>query len=621
MGSPADTGAASAPPDDSTPAARRGKTRCVGDGAERERRPSRTSRWRAAVLIAVHVAFAIHITQWLTSESRRTISPVEPSESMYFLERGDLNAGAIFFATTLLLTAIFGRFFCGWACHVVALQDLCAAWMKRCGVRPKLFKSRLLMFVPLIIGLEMFVFPVFKLRVLGRIVEDPDWRVWFDGMTWNTEQIVPWSIRNEIVTTGFWDTFAGPWMAIPFLFICGFAVVYFLGAKGFCTYGCPYGAFFAGMDRIAPGKIVANLDTCEKCGECSAHCTSNVRVHEEIQDWGKVVSAGCMKCMDCVSVCPTGSLSFGFAKPLVFSKRLETKKGPRPKRPKRFDLTLGEEIGLFILFFWIRYAWRGGPWGIPMLMATGIAGCLTFLAWKALRLRRDHDVSFHRFALKRGGVTRPIGKALTLGAIVAMILTGSLFIAKWNHEQGAWQMDRLSVRGLTLDIAFAPGRPEFPPEVTAIAERGVRNTARLQQLGSGGWTLYQPDDDRISQRLGYFKAMAGDLRGAKEAWEGPLADDQEGVLAATYAQLIERLCFEAFQEGGFEALLPILEDAVTHATKSPFLTHRLSLVHAELGNLEEAERWRARANELQQERNRRMRAAAAGGGASPDPHR
>ena len=39
-------------------------------------------------------------------------------------------------------------------------------------------------------------------------------------------------------------------------------------------------------------------------------CTSNVRVHEEIREYGGVVDPGCMKCLDCVSVCPNDALSY-----------------------------------------------------------------------------------------------------------------------------------------------------------------------------------------------------------------------------------------------------------------------------------------------------------------------
>src|SRR5262245_49243695 len=91
---------------------------------------SRASWWRFGVLLAVNLAIAGHIAVWLFFSMRKgvspTVSPVEPSESMYTLETGVLNAGFLFFSGAILATLIFGRFVCGWGCHVVALQDLCS---------------------------------------------------------------------------------------------------------------------------------------------------------------------------------------------------------------------------------------------------------------------------------------------------------------------------------------------------------------------------------------------------------------------------------------------------------------------------------------------------------------
>src|SRR2546423_12035781 len=121
-------------------------------------RNSRTSRWRAGVLITLNVLMIAHFIQWrLTGQ---TISPIEPSETMATLQRGALNAGFIFFTLAILATLIFGRFVCGWGCHILALQDFCAWLLKKFGLTPKPFRSRLLVFVPLVGALYMFVWPV-----------------------------------------------------------------------------------------------------------------------------------------------------------------------------------------------------------------------------------------------------------------------------------------------------------------------------------------------------------------------------------------------------------------------------------------------------------------------------
>jgi tetratricopeptide (TPR) repeat protein len=46
-------------------------------------------------------------------------------------------------------------------------------------------------------------------------------------------------------------------------------------------------------------------------------CSSNVQVHREVRDYKMVVDAGCMKCLDCVSVCPTNALYVGFGAPAI----------------------------------------------------------------------------------------------------------------------------------------------------------------------------------------------------------------------------------------------------------------------------------------------------------------
>ena len=110
-------------------------------------RKSKTGRWRAAALILLNLFMIAHIIQWRLMG--RTISPIEPSETMHTLQKGFVNAGFIFFSLAILATLIFGRFVCGWGCHILALQDLCGWLLKKMGLHPKPFRSRLLVYVPL----------------------------------------------------------------------------------------------------------------------------------------------------------------------------------------------------------------------------------------------------------------------------------------------------------------------------------------------------------------------------------------------------------------------------------------------------------------------------------------
>jgi len=216
--------------------------------------------------------------------------------------------------------------------------------------------------------------------------------------------------------------------------VCGFATVYFLGAKGFCTYGCPYGGFFAPLDRLAPGRIRVT-DACEHCGHCTAVCTSNVRVHEEVRDFGMVVDPGCMKCLDCVSVCPNDALYFGMGAPsLLAPSRVD-----KPAR-RQFDLTWAEDLSCALAFAALFFAFRGLYSMIPMLFAVGIAGCGTFIVWKMWRLLGDRDCRFHRFQLRRGGCMAPAGAVWLgmAGLLIALTLHSALI------QYHVWQGMRLA---------------------------------------------------------------------------------------------------------------------------------------------------------------------------------
>ena len=504
-------------------------------------RKSRSTRWRALSLISVHILIALHIVHWLLTGE--TVSPVEPSESMYTLEQGQLNAGFLFFLVAILLTGVFGRFFCGWGCHVVALQDLLNAALRKVGIRPKPFRSRLLAMVPIAIAIYMFVWPSLKRSILIPALEN-----WWPQAASFLGPIPRWSgFENHLLTTNFWQTFPSVAMAIPFLAICGFACVYLLGAKGFCTYGCPYGAFFAGADRLAPGRIVADLDSCEKCGHCSMTCTSNVNVAKEIQVYRQVVSPGCMKCLDCVSVCPKGALSFGWGIPKVLAEPL-----PKTRMPAhRYDLSLPEEVGIATLFLIAWFSWRGTYEQIPMLMATAMAICVSYLGWVLSRLIQKRPISLQKTVLLDASGWRPAGVGLALLTVALLLTTALAGFGRWNQ----WQANLGIARAETnLDAVFFPtdGVEVGESQRTAAVEARTHLEA-LRPVGGGGYALLPYKGTLLAERLGYMCAIGGDLAAARDYWESASVRNPSPDLWQRLGQLIAL-------EDGTEATLQWLQE-------------------------------------------------------------
>jgi polyferredoxin len=442
-------------------------------------RPSKSSRWRAASLVLVHVLVAAHLLHW--GIAGRTVTPVEPSEAMQTLEAGKINAGFVFFLVAILGTLVFGRWFCGWACHVVALQDLSAWLLGKASLRPRPIRSRLLVLGPFLVGGYMFVWP--QIERLWRPVPDRDWQVAF-------------------TTADFWETFPG-WIMGPATFlVVGFLIVWWLGAKGFCTHGCPYAAFFALADRFAPGRIRVT-DACDACGHCTSVCSSNVRVHEEVAIHKMIVDPGCMKCLDCVSVCPKDALYYGFTAPKPFAVSQQ-------RRQARADFTWPEELLLLAVAFAgmlaFRRAWFGE--GVPFLLSVGLGVITAVAVLLFVRLLVRKDVTFQHTVLKSAGVRTRRGNIVLAGLGVWMLFTLHTGIANLQNQRAA-------ARGLQALADVVQRRRDVPPaewQAAADALAQAEATSLLadpHSLGLHGLVL---------RAMGRHAEALRQLRRARDVW-------------------------------------------------------------------------------------------------------
>jgi len=538
-------------------------------------RPSRSTRWRAGVLIGVHLVIAAHITHWLVSGS--TLTPVEPSEAAALARSGVINAGLIFFAVAAMLTLVFGRFFCGWACHLVALQDLSRSLLERFGRRPKPLRSRLLRWVPLAAFVYSFLLPA--------------WQRWRAGATGHLE--------TEFTTTQFWATFPG-WILGSITFIvCGYLVVYFLGAKGFCTYACPYGAVFDAAERLAPMRIRVT-DACEGCGHCTAVCTSNVRVHEEVRDFGMVVDSGCMKCLDCVSVCPNDALYYGVGKPPLFSTRRASGRTMR-----KYPLSWAEEGILAVAFIAGYLTFRGLYGYVPFLMALGVAGVLAYLALLTFQLATRRNLSFKSWRFKVGGEIQSAGT----GFLVVM----ALVLAFWLHSGSV----RLLIARADTSVGVVARwhqalydhslpRPEVSRAGRAALERSLESLERVERIGlvptRGAASRmaamqfilgHDRDAARLSRRaiqrgepavpmhqlLARIAAVAGNPAGAAAELERAIVADPRDMRSRT------GLAVNLAQQGDLAGAAEVLQAAQTALGETADLVYNLGLVEAYSGRL------------------------------------
>jgi polyferredoxin len=546
-------------------------------------RKSKAGLWRALVLFLVYAAIAIHVVHW--KATGRTLSPLEPSESMQFSKSSLVNAGFVFFALAIGSTLLLGRWFCGWGCHVVALQDGSRWLLSKIGIRPRAVNLGILGAVPWIAFVYMFLAPFVQRLLLG---------------------VPPPATTVRLTTDAFWETFPNAWVAAATFLVCGFAAVYVLGSKGFCTYGCPYGGIFGVVDQLSPMRIRVN-ENCEGCGHCTAVCTSNVRVHQEVRDYGAVVDPGCMKCLDCVSVCPKDALRVGFGLPALFTARRTA--APEGKRASLggtlldlgilaaffagayavlldFDTDLpripgvgallaaltalslvvaavfrgksqrprehsrAEEALLGGLFLLALYAFRGYRNLVPLLFALGLAGILAYVGVAGLRLLYKKQVKLQHHVLRSAGRWTAAG-TLFAGALIP--LGGFWGYAAWGRR--------------VLRESYARG--------VLAAESGAMDEA-IAALGRAAGI--DPGYRDVQEKYASLLCDAGRL--------------DEGILAyrAAIARKPERpethalLGLALFHDGRAAEARKELERAIEIAPRSPELHGMLAEVCTELGD-------------------------------------
>jgi len=528
-------------------------------------RARRFSRWRTTSLIGVHLLIAGHIAHWQVTG--RTLGSVQLSDAMHTLELGEVNPGFLLFAAALVLTAVLGRFFCGWACHMGALQDFCGWMLKKAGIRPTPLRSRLLGYIPVALGLYMFIWPTFKRVALLPLLQD-HW-------PWAARQLKPVvdfpGLTLQLATENLLDRLPGPLIAIPFLLVCGVATVYFLGARGLCRYGCPYGGLLTPMSRLAPGSVVVDASRCDGCGRCTAACSQHVRVLEETRAYGAVLDSACVRSLDCVAACPHDALSIRFgAPPVVRAARCSGPAGGPAPLPWRDDLMLA---GMFLLSFLV---FRGLYGVIPMLMAVGMSLCTAGLFWQAVRLRRASNVAFRGFTFRRHGQIRPAGVAFA--CICALSMT--LFAQAVAVRVILWRASAIDQR-VTVSREAAMLR-QVPDDQRATALRALRLYRLGSSVQSGG--IGMADTTWAPMREAWLHVVAGDFESAERS-----IGTHMRVTGSTDAPTVELAAISLARNDARRAMDVLVNEVERGRRPAPRSTRMLAQLRAAEGDAAQAE--------------------------------
>ncbi len=471
---------------------------------ERRRHIGHAARaWRPWVLASVYLLGALHWLHWRWAGT--TIAPAELNESQYTLEHSVLTVGFILMAVAVIATMIFGRFFCGWGCHVLGLQDSAGWLLRRVGFTPKPVRMRVAQWVPLFAMGTMFVWPQLE-------------RWWSDAPVAALHVTTDAEGLGSLVTSDLARNLPGPWMSLTTFLVCAGVVTWLLGTRSFCTYVCPYGAVFSLADRASPVRVRLKVldeaggvgtNDCVSCGVCTAACPSHIRVHEEVAEFGRVVNPACLRDYHCIAACPKERLVLGVAKPGgMLSWRQRGRFGVA------YDLSAGEEAIALVVMASSVAVLRGLYDAVPFFLALAVAVVLAYTTVVAVRLDQGRSVAFAGWPLRLSERTTQAGRWFT-----ALFLLTSVV---WLHSAVVRVQSWLG--GAAFERAIVSG----DPNVAASAERHLAWVER--------WGIICPDS--IDRQLAVLAITRGDAYAARPRVVRVLARSPDDEL---WRQTLERL--------------------------------------------------------------------------------
>jgi polyferredoxin len=192
----------------------------------------------------------------------------------------------------IILTLLFGRFFCGWVCPLGTLLDI----FGRLWIGPK---EKYLTNDKAWRRLKYYLLVVFALVALigGQLIFLAD----------------PLVLSYRAVAMGVIPSAPGELVFLPLLLL--FVIVALTGVthRFWCRYLCPLGAFYGAVSRFS--LVRRRVKGCDGCKALDARaCQEVCPMHASVIKQQRPEE--CIRCMSCETVCEKHAVSFGRTTPL-----------------------------------------------------------------------------------------------------------------------------------------------------------------------------------------------------------------------------------------------------------------------------------------------------------------
>ena len=270
------------------------------------------------------------------------------------LTTGALYAGLIWAAVTVLLTILLGRVFCGWVCPFGTIHQF-FGWL---GRLPRPLKQRIEVnryrrwqSLKYYLLAALLMTAIVRPGVLATGLLDPIPLVQRSV----TLVVLPLADARTQVLSPAPRSYEWSWL-MGAVFLAAVAAN-FIVPRFYCRFLCPTGALLGVLGRFAIFRIGKTQAECTQCGLCEADCEGACNPS------GRIRTAECVLCCNCLAVCPDDVLRYRPAKSAAGERA-----GPDvSRRGVLLSLVAGAAVGPLL-----RLAGRGGTsWNSTIIRPPG----------------------------------------------------------------------------------------------------------------------------------------------------------------------------------------------------------------------------------------------------------
>ena len=196
----------------------------------------------------------------------------------FFEQAGNI----VLIAAALILTALWGRFFCGFICSFGAMQDLLWLLGKHIVKKPlirekadrvlKYLKYAVLIFI--VIGVWTF-----------SVGEDTVWS--------------PWTVFGMYASPLKGFPSQAMFLSLGGVLLLAVVICSLFIERFFCKYVCPLGAVFSIVSKLRVFRIKKPSALCGSCKGCTKSCSMAIPMYK----YDEIRSGECINCMKCTAAC------------------------------------------------------------------------------------------------------------------------------------------------------------------------------------------------------------------------------------------------------------------------------------------------------------------------------